>query len=325
MRNALPCPVLLGILAWSAACASELPLRPAPLRDMEEPLALLAPPDDEAARQALAYGVFTGLRVGDSRQTLEDMLSEPTGLSVEAVVENSPADAAGIEAGDLLLEARGPHATALRWPSEWRALELAAEPLVPLELVVDRAGSERVATLTPIARVHPAERAPLERLREEERVGVVLRAASEVEARAADLGPGGGAVVVGLTRESPWRDAGVRFGDLIRAIGSEPVAHPLLVLERIRAAEPGQELELEIVRAGATVRVRAPVSSRAAEWKEISIPILFSYERDADRSTTSVLLGLVHFESTRAAWRLRFLWFLSFSRGDADRLESIGS
>ena len=37
------------------------------------------------------------------------------------------------------------------------------------------------------------------------------------EARAAGLGPGGGAVVVGLSERSPWRAAGLRFGDLIVA------------------------------------------------------------------------------------------------------------
>jgi C-terminal processing protease CtpA/Prc len=297
-------------------------LRAPPLAGMEEPLELLTVPDDEAARLALAKGSFTGLSVRDARTTLEAMLEEPSGLEVEEVVENSPADAAGIEVGDLLLEVRASETRVLRWPSEWRVLELAAAPGVPLELVLDRAGSERTATLTPVARVRAPERATLARLREEERVGVVLRALSEVEAQATGVGPGGGALVVGLARESPWRAAGVRFGDRIRAIDGASVGHPLFVVERIRAAEPEATLELELVRDKETLRIEAPVSRRATELREFSIPLLYSYECDAERSTTSALFGLYHFESTRAAWRLRLLWFLRLSHGDADRLES---
>jgi C-terminal processing protease CtpA/Prc len=92
---------------------------------MEEPLPLAHEPDDEAARRELAPGTFTGVVVGDARTSLDAMLEEPEGLLVTAVVENSPADFAGIEAGDLLLEVRAPEGHPLRWPangarSSWR-------------------------------------------------------------------------------------------------------------------------------------------------------------------------------------------------------------
>ena len=288
---------------------------------MEEPLTLAHEPEDEAARRALAAGTFTGLVVGDARASLDAMLAEPEGLLVTSVVENSPADWAGIEPGDLLLEAQLPEARALRWPSEWRQIELEARPGAKLILVVDRAGAERTCELTPEERLHPPEREASERLREEERVGVVLRTATEVESRAAGLGPGGGAVVVGLTRESPWRAAGVRFGDLVRALDGVEVAHPVVVLERIRASEE-DTVVLELVRDGVRCTVHAPLSRRASETRELSLPLVFDYEKKSDRTSWSALLGLVHWESTPAAWRLRILWLFRMSRGDADRLES---
>ena len=325
----------LAARAWIAACtgsatlsctSAELAREAPPLLAMEEPLELVQPPDDEAARALLPRGSFTGLTLGDARASLDAMLAEPEGLLVVSVVENSPADAAGIEPGDLILEATIPGKDgplALHWPSEWRRIELETEPGATLRVTIDRAGAERALELVPVARVHPAEREPAERIREEARVGVVLRPATEVEARAAGLGPGGGAVVVGLTRESPWREAGVVFGDLIRAIDGDEVAHPAVVLERIRAAPEHGELELELLRGGAQLTLQAPLSQREKELHRISIPLLFRYEKERDHRTTSFLLGLFRYESTQAAWRLRLLWLIRFSGGDADRLESV--
>lgn len=314
----------LGLVAASCA-ADELARQPPPLLDMEEPLELVQPPDDETARKELPAGSFTGLRVGDARGSLDAMLDEPEGLLVRSVVENSPADAAGVEVDDLILEAAlgDGEPRLLRWPSEWRQLELEAEPGTKLRLTIDRSGAERALELTTALRVRPEERGPSERVREGRRVGIVLRTATEVEARAAGLGPGGGAVVVGLTRESPWRSAGIVYGDLIRSVDGEEVAHPLVVLDHIRGAPERGELALEILRGGAPLSVQAPLSRREQELHSFSIPLLFSYEKERDLSTTSLLLGLFRYEHTPAAWRLRLLWLIGLSGGDADRLESI--
>jgi len=323
-RAALAPALLVLALAlgfMGAGCASALPRESPRLRAMEEPLPLAHEPDDEAARRELAPGTFTGVVVGDARTSLDAMLEEPEGLLVTAVVENSPADFAGIEAGDLLLEVRAPEGHPLRWPSEWRQIELETAPGTKLIVVLDRAGAERTCELTPQERLHPPERTASDRIREEQRAGVVLRTATEVEARAADLGPGGGAVVVGLTRESPWRAAGVRFGDLVRSLDGVEVAHPLVVLEHLRATEE-DEVELELVRDGQRMTVEAPLTQRDGETREIAIPLVFHYEKENDRKTWSAILGIVKWESTPAAWRLRLLWLFRMSRGDADRLES---
>ncbi|MCC6407638.1 MAG: PDZ domain-containing protein, partial [Planctomycetes bacterium] len=174
-----------------------------------------------------------------------------------------------------------------------------------------------------VARVHPAGRDVAPRLRAALRVGGVVRAATEGEARAVGLGPGGGAVVVGLTRESPWRALGVRYGDLIRAVDGAPIGHPEALLDAIRSAPDDAELELELVRAGKALSLEAPLSRREHEVRRVAVPILFDYERDRGESTTSVLLGLVRWRSTDAAWDLRILWLLRFGGGDADRLEEV--
>lgn len=319
-RPALVC--LVGLLA---GCASDLPTSSPPLVDLEEPLALLREPDDEARRKDLALGSFSGLEVVDARVSMEEIFGASAALEVERVIENSPAQGAGIEAGDLILSARaaGGERIPLAYPSEWRALELAHAPGTELELEIDRAGKPARATIVFAARVAPRPRVASERFSEEQRVGVVVRSATEVEAREAGLAPGAGAVIVGLSRGSPWREAGLAFGDLVAAVDGIPLAHAAMLIEAVRAAEEDARLELQVLRAGARRTLDVTVSRRAGRISAIAVPILFSYSHEGARVSSSLLLGLVGYERTQAAWRLRLLWFFGISGGDSDRLVEV--
>jgi C-terminal processing protease CtpA/Prc len=316
---------LVAIACLFAGCSlmrSSLPTTPPPLLDLEEPLELAGEPDDEAARRALEPGSFTGIEVSDARRSLDELIGAGEGVLVAGVVENSPGDIAGVAVGDSIVEVRVAGAVrSVDFPSEWRALEMETAPGSAMTLVVDRAGVELTLELTCVPRVRPAQRSEVERFREEDKVGFVLRTATEVEARAAGLAPGAGAVVVGLSRASPWRDAGLQYGDLIVSVDGRVVAHPALVLDAVRAAEPGQKLRLRVARAGATFDVDARVAQREHEMQSHGLFPVWSWERERERSTTSVLLGLVRYEHTPSAWRLRLLWLLSFGGGDSDRLE----
>ncbi|MEE9392751.1 MAG: PDZ domain-containing protein [Planctomycetota bacterium] len=318
----------LASLLFSACSILQRPLPEAlpPLADMEEPLELMNEPDDEAKRQDLALGGFTGAYVGSGESTLDELVEGSDGVSVERIVENSPAAIAGLEVGDLILEAKGPRdeeAREMHYPSDWRALELESKSGEVLEVLYDRAGLEEEAKLSVVKRLNPAERKDAERFREEKKVGVVFRTATEVEARAAQLGPGAGAVVVGLAKGSPWRAVGLQFGDLLTEVDDKPVAHPQVVLDAISAAEPGDRIELVVWRTQRSFDVKAPVSARDSEFNEFSIPLIFSYESGRDRSETSLLWGLFGYESTPAAWRTKLLWFITFGGGEADELEEI--
>jgi S1-C subfamily serine protease len=292
---------------------------------MEEPLALFDEPDDEAVRETLATGGFTGIYITEGADTLEALLGEPTGLTVTRVVENSPADIAGIEPDDILLAAKRSDGeiVELGYASEWRQIELDSAPGTKVEVVYDRAGRERRTTIDVVPRVRTPERHAVTRYREEDHVGVVLRTATEVEARAAGLGPGGGAVIVGLSRASPWREAGLAYGDVITEVDGRPVDHPQVVLEAIRAADKNAVLPIGYERDGTFQTVDAPVSTRVTETKRVDIPLVYTYERDRDRETVSAVLGIYHQERTPAAWNTRILWIFNFTGGESDRLREV--
>lgn len=317
--------LLLGSAILLPACSGTLPQELVPLAGMQEPGKYLLEPDDEAQRQGLASGTFTGVEVSDARRSLEAMLDDPDSVLVTAVAENSPGAAAGLQVGDLVFEvARGEDSwRPLRWPSEWRELELGAAPGESLRIRFDRAAREGEAEIVLVSRGRAAERRPAARYREEEKVGLVVRTATEFEARGVGLAPGAGAVIVGLTRESPWRTVDVRYGDLVAEVNGEPLRDPQQLLQAISRASEEETVQIVRVRDGERSEVAAPVSSRASSLREVSIPLLYHYERDFDRTRTSMLLGLFVHEKTKVAWKFRFLWFFRFSGGDSDRLEAV--
>ncbi len=318
--------LVLGCLLLSSCglLSPGLPVESPPLVDMEEPLDLYDEPNDEAARQELTAGGFTGVYVEDSRETLEALLGEGEGVVVSRVVENSPGDKAGLEAGDLILVVVMPDGEEelLTNPSQWRRIELQSAAGSELVVVFDRANLEQEVELVVVPRLRIPERGDTERFREEQAVGVVVRTATEVESRAAGLGPGGGAVIVGLSQRSPWRAAGLQFEDLVAAVNGVEVSHPQVVLEAIRNAD-GESLELVVQRGDERIEITAPVTSRESELQSLTIPLLFDYESSRGSSSTSLLFGLLSYESTEAAWEFGFLWFFSFGGGDADLLEEV--
>ncbi len=323
--------IILAILPLTLcfACSSfsgrNLNDRPPALIDMEEPLSFRDEPQDEEARQALPKRAFSGVVPGESGRSMEELFDPEPGLLVEDVIENSPAAFAGLEKGDLLLEARptGGEALALRWPSEWHAIEEGNDPGTAVEILYDRAGRERETSLRLVERHAPGSRLPVDRFREEERVGLVLRSATEVEAAGAGLPAGAGAVVVGLSKRSPWRASGVVFGDLLVKVGDREVLHPQVVLDQIRAADPDAELALELRREGEPVSLDVPISERVGEFTDLDIPLLFSYESRGERSDISLLYGLLGYEETAAEWQFTLLWFIHFGGGDTDELEEV--
>jgi C-terminal processing protease CtpA/Prc len=288
-------------LALAAARLERSPVEPLRCRHGGA-AALLQEPDDEAERRTLDPGAFSGIYVEDARESLEAMTGEAEGVRVARVVENSPGASAGVEPGDLLLEVDdGSARTALHWPSEWRGIELAHSGGTRLGLVLERLGNEREVELVLEDRVVPAARTSALRLREEEHVGIAVRAPTEVEAREAGLAPGAGAVVVGLSRASPWRAAGVTFGDLLVAVDGTALAGPEALLELIRAAPADASFDLRVRRGSEELELAAPTSRRARELQSVSIPLILSYESGGGRTLFSVLQCIVRWRSTQAA------------------------
>ena len=317
---------VLGMLVTCCGCGSAaLSTQADPLEDMEIDHARFNMPQDDSLREQLPKGVFTGIEVGDARQSLEAQLGEPEGLLVTRVVENSPAVAADIRVGDILLEATvaNQNTTALAWPSDWVHLEETVAPGTSIDLLCDRAGRDHETTLVPTERLKPPAALEGRQYREEDKVGLVVRNVSEVEAHQAGLTRGQGCVVVGLARQSPWRQDGVLFGDVIVSFNGQTVRDPQALLTALNAAGKGDNVTLVVYREGQVVTIKTTVSRRQQEVKEVNIPLIYAYENRRGIEKTSLLLDLISVRKTAVATQLRLCWLISFTSGDANRLEEV--
>ena len=323
MGSRLCLSLIVLCLSGCGVFRSELPTQADPLQNMDLSRARLALPQDEAQRQELPLGVFTGVEVGDARVTLESQLEAPEGVLVTGIIDNSPAVAAGIQEDDILLEAalNENEPMLLQWPSDWYRLEQTASSESSIHVLFDRAGRDGEATLWPVKRLKPPRRLAGNHVREETKVGLVVRNASEVEAHKAGLTRGEGCVIVGLARTSPWRKAGAVFGDLIVEINDKPIKNPQALLAAIHALDKGDAAKIGVFRDNKTLFLNTSVSQRDRETVEFKIPLIFSYENRRGIKKTSVLCGLYGTRKTAVASRTTLFWVIKYTTGDSNRLE----
>ena len=187
----------------------------------------------------------------------------------------------------------------------------------------DRAGRGGETDIQPVQRLAPPRRLEATTLREEAKVGVVVRNASEVEAHKAGLARGEGSVVVGLAASSPWRKAGMVFGDIVTDINGQPIANPQALLTAINHLKPGDVVRIGVFRDDRKVSLDTSVSGRAKQITDVDIPLLFTYRNHEGIENTSVLLGLYSHRKTAVASRVTLFWIIDYTVGDATRLEEV--
>ena len=130
-------------------------------------------------------------------------------------------------------------------------------------------------------------------------------------------------MLIGMAANSPWRGAGLRFGDVIAAVQGTPLHHPQALLGAIRTTPTEGSLEVDYLRDDRRHSVSVPMTTRVSEVTSFSIPLLFSMSSERGVTKTSILFGFIGYESTPAAWEFCFLWFLCASGGDGDVLREV--
>ncbi|MEY4230774.1 MAG: hypothetical protein RLZZ362_1623, partial [Actinomycetota bacterium] len=76
---------------------------------------------------------------------------------------------------------------------------------------------------------------------------------------------GSGARIVEVSENSPAADAGIEVGDVVVAVGGRPVSGQGGLIAEIRSGGPGSQLDLTLLRDGATIEVTATLVERTTE------------------------------------------------------------
>ncbi len=287
------------------------------IRSLFVGLAITAALATGAAAQAKG---FLGVRVEANAAELEDV-GEHVGVRIVEVVANSPAQAAGLKTGDVIESVGG---TSYRWPDAFHAAIDRLPPGAPVRLEVVRDDVAFTVDVTPVARTRARPEHVVTHLVDRERIGVRFGVLTRAEARAAGFRPSEGVRIAGFWGQSPWARDGVRAGDLLHRMNGRPVHDPREVIRRVRLLPVGAPVELELVRAGAKIRVRSTVSRRARRTERVLVPLLFNYRSPSEEeSEWGVLFDVFQTRFKDGQRRTKLFWIISWTTGEAQSLREV--
>jgi S1-C subfamily serine protease len=278
---------------------------------------------------AAAGESYTGIDAKSNGNVLEQS-SAFAGITVTRVVENSPAEAAGIREGDVLLRANG---IELAHPDRLAAIAAKLPPgsRVRLRIERDRRVIEReLVTVARIA-VPPPEPsavaatppAPTADVRiERRRLGIEFRSADPARLRALPDAPRGGVELTALASRSPLLEAGLRPGDILLELNNVPIPSADDLLGFL--AGLGETTQLDLVAldtAGARRELAVQTYRAPRQLRSLALPPLLRIERMPAVSRYSFLLGAVRVERFETGSRYRLLYFWRLETGAPDTLE----
>lgn len=252
-------------------------------------------------------GNFLGLEVRENDSgSLEDLFFAP-GVKVTRVVDNSPAEQAGFQVGDVLLTVG---AQEVNDPSALKTLVQRATAEVDLTLRASRGDSVFDVQVRLVSKGSAAPEA--------ERVW----RSDPSRTRAGWLTAGDGVRLVSADPRGPVGLAGMEMGTLVTTLDGEPVYSARSLIRRVQALPGGTRVRLGTIDPGG-LESEVPLVLLAAPERVLnfSLPFLVDYNSNADGSVVSLdlldvwLIWLFHYRRTGLERRWSILRVISFSSG----------
>lgn len=283
-------------------------------------------------RMASAEGSFLGARAASNANML-DAENVYSGITVVEVVENSPAAAAGIEPGDVLLAVNG---VELSHPGELQDLLDSLPAGAPLELRIERNGELLLRSVNSVARIPPGpapvgagteEAGAVLQIRvERRRLGFEFRTAEPERLAALGQSRRFGVRVDRIAERSPLRSAGIVPGDLLVEVDGRPIPSPDALLQYLDGLKTAESVDLTVWPSGGERRnVTVALYRPDRRLTQLRIPLFFSLSRSPEKSEYSALLGAFHLTRLANGSRLRLLWLFTIETGSVDELIDVGA
>lgn len=188
-------------------------------------------------------------------------LPEAQGALVAKVFPDSPAAAAGIEVGDVIMDFDGQH---IRKSNDLPSIVAATPVGKAVQVTLVRAGAKKSVSVT-IAKLEEeaAEAKPVKA----DELGLSIQDITPEIAN--DLGlqrDSKGVVVSGVRRGSPADEAGMRAGDVIESVGNQPVDDVKAFRKLLAARDPADSVLVLVRRGDQTLfRVIKPAAEKKKE------------------------------------------------------------
>ncbi|OHB64048.1 MAG: hypothetical protein A2Y76_02725 [Planctomycetes bacterium RBG_13_60_9] len=172
-------------------------------------------------------------------------LKQPRGVLVAQIEKGSPAEQAGLQSGDLILEMNGKEIESY---DTFRNQIADMEPGTKVQLLVSTEGKTAERTVTLGER--PTEKARAEQPAEESQqtLGVQVRNLTKDIAQQLGYEPGEGVIVVAVSPGSPADNVGIQPGDLIASVNRQTVTSINQFAKMVNQARKGGKVLLLIRR-----------------------------------------------------------------------------
>ena len=211
-------------------------------------------------RQAFRDSAFLGV----------SLVSDEAGVLVQDVLPESPAALAGLQAGDLLRSVDG---ESVDTPLQAAELIRALEPGADIALGVERDGEMLTLEAATGSRGRIAPRQGMPALPEDfdfrmeagqPLLGVEYMDLNADLAAERELTQQEGALILRVLPESPAEAAGLLAEDVVVAVEGDPVDARRTLRERLLAYDPGETLQLELLRAGESMALEVTLGEGSA-------------------------------------------------------------
>ena len=212
--------------------------------------------------QAFSDGAFLGV----------SLVTDEAGVLVEDVVPESPAEAAGLQAGDLL---RSINDEEVETPLAAADIIRGLEPGAVISLGIERQGETLMLEAMVGSRSGITGSLPEGMLEQLEKrfhfrpnagqplLGVEYLDLNEEVAAERELTRDEGALILRVLPDTPAEAAGLLAEDIIVGVAGDPVDARRTLRERLLAYDPGETLQLELQRAGVALQLEVTLAENA--------------------------------------------------------------
>lgn len=211
------------------------------------------------------------------------------GALVNDVERKSPADSAGIEEGDVIVEFDG---RKVYGADDLRKFVGRTKPGTTVTIIVDRKGTTK--TLKATIGKYPARRARAFSFRgpgsrvitigTSKVLGAELRPLGKQLAEYFQVPDGKGVLVESVEKESAAEKAGLKAGDVIIKIGNERVRDVNDVWEILEDYDEGEKVEVEVIRKGASKIITMEIEEgEESSFYEFRMEPRMPFFRDLER------------------------------------------
>jgi C-terminal processing protease CtpA/Prc len=181
-----------------------------------------------------------GVVLGQVNRADRDKWKIDSGVMVTEVVDDSAAEEAGIEEGDIILKIDGKEVSN---SSDVRRLLRDLEEPKELTLEILRDGKPMTIDITPDKR-----EVNVIRMLDRNRIGVELQELDSDLASYFQTAPDSGLLITRVERESPAAKAGMKSGDIITAINGRKVRDDADLREELDDLEKDETVEITVLR-----------------------------------------------------------------------------